>query len=177
MAEGNEDALATLYELHGGLIYRFSLRMVQDESVAEEITQDVFLALLRQGHQFDPNVARLSTWLCGIARRLIWKHLERARRFKPLEASDDRPPGDAAGATDPGVLLSRKEAAIVVQRGIDRLPPDLREVLVLCELEELKYEDAAVALHIPIGTVRSRLYRAKRQLAALLQNERSRSAT
>ena len=74
---GNAEAMATLYRRHGGLVYRFTLRMSGDAAVAEEITQEVFLALLSRLDRFDAERALLSTWLCGIARRQLWKHLER----------------------------------------------------------------------------------------------------
>jgi RNA polymerase sigma-70 factor (ECF subfamily) len=164
LATGDGAAMAALYQLHGGLIYRFSLRMSHDESIAEEVTQEVFLALLKQADRFDPRQAALSTWLCGIARRLVWKHLERRQRMGPLdESSEIESPED-----DPGVLLIRKEAVLAVQRGLDELPIDLRAVIILCEFEEMKYEDAAVVLAVPVGTVRSRLHRAKNRLALLL---------
>ena len=71
----------------------------------------------------------------------------------------------------PGVVLSRKEAVLAVQRGLDGLPLDLKAVIVLCEFEEMKYEDAAVVLGVPVGTVRSRLHRAKHRLALLLRDD------
>ena len=70
---------------------------------------------------------------------------------------------------DPSVVLSRKEAVATVRRGLDELPPHMKEVIVLCEFEEMTYEDAAVVLNVPIGTVRSRLHRAKAGLAQLLR--------
>ena len=70
---------------------------------------------------------------------------------------------------DPSVVLSRKEAVATVRQGLDGLPPHMKEVIVLCEFEEMTYEDAAAVLNIPIGTVRSRLHRAKAGLAQLLR--------
>jgi len=173
LARGSEDAMATLYDLHGGMIYRFALRMIQDESIAEEVTQDVFLALLRQSDRFDPAIGKLSTWLCGIARRLVWKQLERTQRLESMDGAEDVP--EQSMEDDPASLLTRKEIIMAVQRGIEALPPDLKEVLVLCEFEEMKYEDAAIAIGVPIGTIRSRMHRAKQKLATLLREESIRS--
>src|ERR1700756_1875204 len=75
---GSGEAMAGLYQRHGGLIYRFTLRMSKNDAVAEEITQEVFLALLTQIDRFDAERGELSTWLCGIARRQVWKHLQRS---------------------------------------------------------------------------------------------------
>ena len=167
LARGDGAAMAALYQLHGGLVYRFSLRMSHDESIAEEVTQEVFLALLKQKDRFDPRRAALSTWLCGIARRLVWKHMQRRQRTELLEEdSEIESPED-----DPGVLFIRKEAVLAVERGLDELPIDLRAVIILCEFEEIKYEDAAQILAVPVGTVRSRLHRAKNRLAALLRED------
>src|ERR1700722_8051324 len=75
--KGSGEAMAMLYRRHGGLVYRFTLRMSRDEAIADEVTQEVFLALLRRLDRVDAEKAALPTWLCGIARRQLWKHLER----------------------------------------------------------------------------------------------------
>jgi len=167
VAQGSGEAMATIYQRHGPLIYRFSFRISQDQSIAEEVTQDVFLALLRQSDRFDPARAALSTWLCGIARRLVWKQLERRQHHLLIDLPEES--GEAESLEgDPDVTLSRKEAVAAVQRGLDTLPVQLKEVIVLCEFEEMKYEDAALVVGVPVGTIRSRLHRAKARLALAL---------
>jgi len=167
VAQGSGEAMATIYQRHGPLIYRFSFRISQDQSIAEEVTQDVFLALLRQSDRFDPARAALSTWLCGIARRLVWKQLERRQRHLLIDLPEES--GEAESLEgDPDVTLSRNEAVAAVQRGLDTLPVQLKEVIVLCEFEEMKYEDAALVVGVPVGTIRSRLHRAKARLALAL---------
>jgi RNA polymerase sigma-70 factor (ECF subfamily) len=145
--------------------------MSRNETVAEEITQEVFLALLTQMDRFDAGRGALSTWLCGIARRQLWKHLERndaAVLFDLDEegAAELQCPGDG-----PAELLLRSEAVAAVRAGMDELPPVLREVVILCAFEEMSYEQAAQVLEVPVGTVRSRLHRAKARLADLLRGE------
>ncbi len=169
IGRGDGEAMAELYRRYGALIYRFTLRMSQNATIAEEITQEVFLALLRQPNQFDPQRAAFSTWLCGIARRQLWKHLERNQRFIPLDSDEE---SFEPVSTDPGPAewLSRREAVDSVRDGIDRLSLPLKEVVILCELEGLTYEQVAHILTIPVGTVRSRLFRAKARLALLLQD-------
>jgi RNA polymerase sigma-70 factor, ECF subfamily len=169
IARGNGDAMAELYRRHGPLVYRFTLRMSQNATIAEEITQEVFLALLRQPTHFDPQRAALSTWLCSIARRQLWKHLERNKRFISIEL-DEEPFDLVSPEPGPAEWLTRNEAIVSVREGIDRLPLPLKEVILLCELEGLTYEQAAQILTIPIGTVRSRLSRAKGRLALLLRS-------
>jgi RNA polymerase sigma-70 factor (ECF subfamily) len=166
---GSGEAMAALYRRHGGLVYRFTLQMSKDVAVAEEITQEVFLALLTQIGRFDAGRGTLSTWLCGIARRQLWKYLERSEpapmfNFDEEGAAELRCPNDG-----PADSLLRREVVAVVRAGIDDLPPVLREVVILCALEEMSYEQAAQVLVVPVGTVRSRLHRAKARLADLLR--------
>jgi len=166
--QGSGDAMGALYRRHGGLVYRFTLRMSQDATIAEEVTQEVFLALLSQLDRFDPNRAALSTWLCAIARRQLWKHLGRDDRNAATE--DDAREAESLDDS-PMTLLLRQEAVATMWRGLDELPLPLREVIVLCELEEMSYEETAAVLGVPLGTIRSRLHRAKARLARLLQEK------
>lgn len=167
---GSGEAMALLYRRHGGLVYRFTLRMSQDAAVAEEITQEVFLALLKQIGRFDAARGTLSTWLCGIARRQLWKYLERTEPAAAFDleegAAELQCPSDG-----PAELLLRRELVDTVRAGMDELPPTLREVVILCAFEEMSYEQAGQVLAVPVGTVRSRLHRAKARLANLLRAE------
>jgi RNA polymerase sigma-70 factor, ECF subfamily len=167
---GSGEAIAALYKRHGGLVYRFTLRMIGNAAIAEEITQEVFLALLTQIDRFDASRGSLSTWLCGIARRKLWKHLERSK--DALFDSDEDTASELHCINDgPAERLLRQEAVAAVRAGVDELPPLLREVVILCALEEISYEQAAHVLAVPVGTVRSRLHRAKARLACLLHTE------
>lgn len=166
---GSTEAMAALYRRHGGLIYRFTLRMSCDTAVAEEITQEVFLALLSRPERFDSEKAALSTWLCGIARRQLWKHYEKIGRQSLIEDEELSEPIAEEG--DPMGLLLRNEAVTAVHSALDTLPAELREVIVLCALEEMSYEQAAQVMAVPVGTVRSRLHRAKVRMARTLHGE------
>jgi RNA polymerase sigma-70 factor (ECF subfamily) len=178
---GSQPALITIYRWHAPLIYRFTLRMCGDPATAEEVTQEVFLALLRQKDEFDPSRAALSTWLCGIARRQVWKFLERRERALPAamleldgfgDPEEDAPALEAqAQDDDPATFLTRKEAVAAVRAGVEDLPPPLKEVILLCEFEEMTYQQAAEIVGVPVGTIRSRLSRAKVRLAQSLRGE------
>ncbi len=168
---GSGEAMAALYRRHGGLVYRFTLQMSRDAAVAEEITQEVFLALLKQMDRFDAGRGALSTWLCGIARRQLWKHL-RNEAAAGLDLDDEGAAAELPCPSDgPAEILLRSEAVAAVRAGMGELPPVLREVVILCSLEEMSYEQAAQVLGVPVGTVRSRLHRAKARLAGLLRGE------
>lgn len=166
---GSGEAMAALYQRHGGLVYRFTLQMSRDAAVAEEITQEVFLALLTRIDRFDAGRGALSTWLCGIARRQFWKRLE---KNDAADAIDEENTAELECPADgPAEILLRREAVAAVRAGMDELPASLREVVILCALEEMSYEQAAQVLAVPVGTVRSRLHRAKARLAGLLRGE------
>jgi len=168
---GSGEAMAALYRRHGGLVYRFTLQMSRNEAIAEEITQEVFLALLTQIDRFDARRGALSTWLCGVARRQLWKYLARNDSAAMLDLDQEGAAEVQSPSDGPVELLLRHEAVAAVRAGMDELPPGLREVVILCALEEMSYEQAAQVLAVPVGTVRSRLHRAKARLAALLHEE------
>jgi RNA polymerase sigma-70 factor (ECF subfamily) len=172
--KGSGEAMAMLYRRHGGLVYRFTLRMSRDEAIAQEVTQEVFLALLRRLDRFDAEKAALATWLCGIARRQLWKHLE---RLSYSGAEDEGAPEAESLDDSPVTWLIRQEAVAAVRQGLEELALPLREVIVLCELEEMSYEQAAFVLEVPIGTVRSRLHRAKARLAAVMRGSMAGAGT
>jgi RNA polymerase sigma-70 factor (ECF subfamily) len=168
---GSGEAMAALYRRHGGLVYRFTLQMSRNDAIAEEITQEVFLALLTQMDRFDAGRGTLSTWLCGIARRKLWRYLDRGDAAAPLDIDEEGAAELQCPSDGPAELLLRREAVSAVRAGMDELPPALREVVILCALEEMSYEQAAQVLAVPVGTVRSRLHRAKARLARVLRGE------
>ena len=168
---GNGEAMAVLYRRHGGLVYRFTLQMCRNDEMAEEITQEVFLALLTRMDRFDSGRGTLSTWLCGIARRQLWKCLERSGAANRFDSDEESATEVICPSDGPAELLLRREAVEAVRAGLEQLPLLLREALILCAFEEMSYEEAAQILAVPVGTVRSRLHRAKAQLAGLLRAE------
>jgi RNA polymerase sigma-70 factor, ECF subfamily len=173
LRNGDEQAFATLYRRRQGALYRFALHMSASTAAAEDITQEVFLALLREECGYDPARGTLSGYLFGIARKLVLRNLERGRGDVPLESeTDEGAPRELAVVDDPLAGLTRHEAIDALRRAVQALPRRYREVVVLCDLEELDYADAAVALGCPIGTVRSRMHRARALLLEKLNHDR-----
>lgn len=154
-----------LYERWSPSVYRFALHMSGDQHMAEEVTQDTFMTLVRQPSMFDETRGAMVSWLVGIARNLT----RRALGASPDDECLDDSATDCAATTDILGDLTRRETIEAVRQAVMSLPPVFREVVVLCDLQEMDYRDAAVALDCPVGTVRSRLHRARTMLVAKLQ--------
>ncbi len=170
---GDEQAFLDLYRQRQGAIYRFALHMAGSSSAAEDITQEVFLALIRDSSGFDASRGSLSSYLFGIARKLVFRHLEKGRLDVALGAEPEEAPAPGwAVIQDPLEDLTRREGVQALHRAVLALPRRYREVVILCDLEELDYADAATALGCPIGTIRSRLHRARALLLEKLHQER-----
>jgi RNA polymerase sigma-70 factor, ECF subfamily len=166
-AAGDRDAFETVYRTHQATVYRFARLMTGSTTIAEDIVQEVFLALMRDASRYDPARASLTTYLYGSARHHTRRRLLRDRLLVRLEDQTDLclPVASATAAED----LIRQRDVQDLRRAIVRLPARYREVIVLCDLQDLSYTDAAQALGCAIGTIRSRLHRARHLLAARLQ--------
>jgi RNA polymerase sigma-70 factor (ECF subfamily) len=175
VATGDAAAFALLFRRRHGEIYRFALHMTGSPATAEDVTQDVFLAVMRDAHRFDPARGNVPAWLCGIARNFVRRRFERDRAMLPLE--DEAGDGDLPPVVeDPLGDLTRAERLEVLRRAISSLPLRYREVVVLCDLQEMNYTDAAAALGCALGTVRSRLHRARALLAVKVAAAETRAA-
>jgi RNA polymerase sigma-70 factor (ECF subfamily) len=173
MRGGDEQAFVVLYRKLQGPIYRFVLNITGSTSVAEDVTQEVFLALIRNNCGFDAGRGTLSAYLFGIARKLVLRQLQRSRTMVEQEIEADEWGYPELGVTqDPIVDLLHTEGLEVLRRAVLSLPRRYREVVVLCDLEEMDYTQAAAVLDCPVGTVRSRLHRARALLLEKLQDKR-----
>jgi len=194
MLAGDEGAFTVLYRRRHPAIYRFALRMSGNAALAEDVTQEVFMTLVRDARRFDPTRGTLSSFLFGIARNHLRKRWEQDRRLVPFagDAEDlgEFAPGksawsegagsNGASGNGGGAAYTRPTRACAdeftaletvgrVRQAIDTLPENYREVVVLCELQEMSYEETASALGCPVGTVRSRLHRARAMLLEKLR--------
>ena len=171
MMAGDEEALALLYRRRQGSVYRFALQMSGSTSIAEDVTQEVFLFLMREGHVFDPARGTLSAFLLGVARNHVLRRMRVDQVLTPIGDDGEEEANLAVVETDlcPLEGLARAETVELVRRAVLSLPAKYREVVVLCELQDLSYEEAAEILGCALGTVRSRLHRARALLLAKLR--------
>jgi RNA polymerase sigma-70 factor, ECF subfamily len=179
MASGDEAAFTALYQRRHPAVYRFALQMSGSPSLAEEVTQEVFMTLLGDGGTYDGNRGPLAAYLYGIARRQVWRRLAQSRSQFPIPGSDDdeaRTPDFLIAQSEVERDLVRDETVRWLRRAILALPAGYREVVVLCDLHELSYTDAAKALGCAVGTVRSRLHRARALLSERLASRKSSSS-
>jgi RNA polymerase sigma-70 factor (ECF subfamily) len=171
MLAGDEQALAELYHRRQGAIYRFALQMSGSKTIAEDVAQEVFLFLMREGHTFDASRGSVSAFLLGVARNYVLRRLRTEQHLAPLadDYEDEAPSVHATTELCPLEDLTRAETIESVRKAVLSLPAKYREVVVLCELQDISYGETAEILGCAIGTVRSRLHRARALLLAKLR--------
>jgi RNA polymerase sigma-70 factor (ECF subfamily) len=175
MRNGTAPAFAALYRRHQGPLFRFALLRCGSPDTAADIVQEAFMGLLTGRFQFDPLRGQLQHFLFGVARNLILKHEESRQRQVALPDSgeDDETKLELADeAAGPLARLLGNEAAEEVRRALALLAPHYRDVVILYELHDLSYAEIAAICQVDIGTVRSRLSRARAALAKRLAAHR-----
>jgi RNA polymerase sigma-70 factor (ECF subfamily) len=176
VAAGDAEAFAALFRRRHGQVYRFALHMTGSPSIAEDVTQEVFLAVMSDAARYDAGRAGRASvvaWLCGIARNHVRRRAERDRRLQPLDDGHGGNEDEGVGAVltveaDALGDLTRAESIQALRDAVSSLPVRYREAVVVCDLEEMSYRDAAAALGCAVGTVRSRLHRGRALLAVKL---------
>jgi RNA polymerase sigma-70 factor (ECF subfamily) len=168
LKQGDESAFTALYRRHKDTVYRFALLYCGSAGTAADVTQDTFMHLIARPTQFDPTRGAVGSWLCGVARNIARRHMGEAREESrdPADLHHDTDAQPALVDSDtPLERLLRNEANEQVRAAIARLAPHYRDVLILCELSDLSYAETAQVCGLEIGTVRSRLSRARSALA------------
>jgi RNA polymerase sigma-70 factor (ECF subfamily) len=167
LRQGDEEAFAEIYRRHKDAVYRFALLWSGSAATAADVTQEAFLAFIEKPQAYDPARGSFAAWLCGVARNI-------ARRLAGLREDSTDPadlladhalPEPCVERATPESLLLAGETAEQVREALAAVAPHYRDVLVLCELCDHTYAEAAQACGIDIGTVRSRLSRGRAQLA------------
>jgi len=161
-AAGGEAAFVELYRRRRDDVYRFAYALTRSRSFAQDATQEVFLQVLEKAGRFDAAKGTARAWLLGCARHVVIDRLRTENRL-----GGEAP--EQASAADHDLRLLNEQRLVRLHAAIARLPLEYREALVLCELAELPYAEAAAVLDCPVGTVRSRLHRARGLLTASLR--------
>jgi len=168
LAAGDPAALRELYERHGRALLRFSAAMCRSRQSAEDLVHDTFVALLRGPSLFDPAQGSVFGYLCGVLRHRISRHYRQQKRWVALDSSDEAPVTLDRESPGPADEIARSQVTAAFRRALLELPLQHREIIALCDLEELPYQAVAGILDCPIGTVRSRLHRARALLTLRL---------
>jgi RNA polymerase sigma-70 factor (ECF subfamily) len=170
---GSQPAFESLYMRHQGRIYRFALHMSGNAATAEEVTQEVFMVLIDSPKSYDAAKGSVAAWLYGVARNLTRRRILQTRLDLPLmEEAIENGEGCENGfcsGSDPLAELTRSEMLDLLRKAVLTLPEPYREAIVLCELEEMSYPEAAAILECAEGTVASRLHRARAMLQTKLR--------
>jgi RNA polymerase sigma-70 factor (ECF subfamily) len=165
LAAGDEHAFTALYRGYHTAVYRFAMQMSGSRQLAEDVTQEVFLVVMRKAGGFDPTRGRITSWLYGIARNQVLRQLAARGDAVGLAGGeeDDEPavPPELVASFDPVESMTARERAQALREAILSLPARYREVTVLCELHEMSYAEAAAVTGCAVGTIRSRLHRSR----------------
>jgi RNA polymerase sigma-70 factor (ECF subfamily) len=158
-SKGDEAAFGQLYARYQRQIFHYAARMC-GLAAGDDVVQETFLAVLRQGGRFDPAKGTVAAYLYGIARHHVIKRLDREgvtlSEAVEIAASEAIAPQDT-----PLETMARERMIGVVRQAVQSLPPAYREVVALCDLQEMDYATVAQVIQCPVGTVRSRLHRAR----------------
>ena len=165
MQHGDEEAFGWIYKRYVSAITNFARYMGIPSGSTEDVAQDVFLTLIHHASRFDPKRGTVISFLFGIARNRILRWIRDHSR-EVLSVPDQ----EAHPSQNPLLQYSKEEQISRLRRAILGLPEHYREVVILCEIQELSYEKAAEVLGCVVGTVRSRLHRAREILSKRLQN-------
>ena len=166
LVAGDGHALRPLYERHGRALLRFSAAMCRSRQAAEDLVHDTFVELMREPANFDPAQGTVFAYLCGVLRHRVSHHYRQQRRWVALDVEDA--PAQVHDAEGPAEEIARNERTAAFRQAMLELPLPHREVIALCDLEELPYTTVASILDCPVGTVRSRLHRARALLTIRL---------
>src|SRR5262245_49003146 len=161
--------------MHHQRIYNLAYRFTGKFDEAEDLTQEVFLKLYRTLHSYKLESGAFSTWMVRVARNHFIDHYRKHRAERmhtdPLEMEYEKAEQNPARYPSPAQRVEQRELSDRIHRVLLKLSADLREAVILRDLEELTYEEIAVMLAVPVGTVKSRINRGRVELARLLRKE------
>jgi RNA polymerase sigma-70 factor (ECF subfamily) len=165
IANGDRLAMQVLFARHHVRVYRFTLRLVRDESVAEDLISEVFLDVWRQAGRFEGR-SQVSTWLLAIAR---FKALSALRRRPDEELDEEAAEAIEDQSDDPEVVLEKKDKSAAIRKCLEKLSAEHREIIDLVYYHEKSVEEVSQIVGVPENTVKTRMFYARKRLAELLK--------
>jgi RNA polymerase sigma-70 factor (ECF subfamily) len=173
---GDETAWEDLVRLHTRKVYALCYRFTGSGSEAQDLTQEVFLRVFRTIKSFRSDEGSFATWLARVTRNLLIDHYRRTRQERVTDSIEEQLPMleqvGAGAPARPDHALAGREASEILQATLQKLSPDLREAVILRDLQEMEYREIAAVLEIPEGTVKSRINRGRAELARLLRKQK-----
>src|SRR5437879_1273463 len=172
---GDDAAWEALVRQHTRRVYGLCYRFTGKDSEAQDLTQEVFLRVFRSLKSYRSGEGAFATWLARLSRNLLIDHYRRTRQDRSTESLEAQLPmleERAATSARPEGMLAGREASEALQSALQRLSPDLREAVILRDLQEMEYREIAQVLKVPEGTVKSRLNRGRAELARVLRQQR-----
>jgi RNA polymerase sigma-70 factor (ECF subfamily) len=173
---GDEAAWEDLVRIHTRRVYGLCYRFTGSAHEAQDLTQEVFLRIFRTVKTFRSDEGSFGTWLARVTRNLLIDHYRRSRQERATDSIEEQLPRieeeGASAMARPDEALAGKEASEMLQQTLQKLSPDLREAVILRDLQEMEYREIALVLGIPEGTVKSRINRGRAELARLLRKQK-----
>jgi RNA polymerase sigma-70 factor (ECF subfamily) len=173
--KGVDAAWEELVRLHTRKVYSGCYRFTGADSVAQDLTQEVFLRVFRTLKSFRAGEGSFGVWLNRLTRNLLIDHYRRTKQERNTESIEEQLPRfeeSTAIVSRADGMVAGREASELLQGALQKLSPELRETVILRDMEELEYRDIAQVLQVPEGTVKSRLNRGRAELARLLRHHR-----
>ena len=171
---GEEHAWEDLVKVHTRRVYAICYRFTGNDHEAQDLTQDVFLRLFKSLRSFRAGEGSFAVWLSRLTRNLLIDHYRRTKADRVTDSIEGQLPileEKASATTRTDGILAGREASEMLQAGLSRLSPELREAVILRDLEEMEYKEIAQILNVPEGTVKSRLNRGRAELARVLRQK------
>jgi len=171
---GDQSAWEELAKTYTRRVYSLCYRFTGNEAQAQELTQEVFLRVFKNLKSFRASEGSLLTWLSRLTRNLLIDHYRRSRLDRATDSLDEQLPVlEQAGSPDTRTegIVETREASEIIHAGLRRLSPELREAVILRDLEQMEYREIARVLNVPEGTVKSRLNRGRAELARVLRRQ------
>jgi RNA polymerase sigma-70 factor (ECF subfamily) len=171
---GDAAGWEALVRTHTRRVYSLCYRFTNSDSEAQDLTQEVFLRIFKTLKSFRADEGSFVTWMARLTRNLLIDNYRRKRQDRMTDSIEPQLvvlEEELTSSSRPDGLVAGREARERLQAGLQKLSPELRETLILRDLEEMEYREIAEVLHIPEGTVKSRLNRARAELARIIQRK------